>query len=299
MKAIYSFLSVLALFSLLSISGLVLAQSTPTDQPSTGEISPDISKLVDNVRQTTAGFRDFASIADAGYGKFLDCFVNNQIGGMGQHYVNGDLAGDDQLDPMKPEVLVYEPTEDGDMILVALEYIVFANAWDPDNTGRTAPVLFDQPFHLETEIPDTPPVWSLHLWLYTDNPEGLFADFNPLVSCAADQPITDMTPKGSSEAEFKQPNSARLGNAQRSKDRASPPPPPPPHDIYTLCCPGSHFPVATVTLRKSMPSLTTIPGAQTAQAKKRRPAPPPPPPTPLPGESTTSGHHPEIDLLSW
>ncbi len=158
------------------------------------EASSEVSRLVADVRHATAGFRNFDTIADAGYGKFLDCFVNYQIGGMGQHYVNGDLAGDDLLDPLQPEVLVYEPTEQGDMILVAFEYLVFADQWDPNNTGRPAPVLFDQPFHLKTNIPGTPPVWALHLWLWTDNPEGLFADYNPLVFCPLDQPITDMTP---------------------------------------------------------------------------------------------------------
>ena len=225
MKAKYSFWFVLVLISLLvlSIAGAVLAEDTPL--PS-GASTPDINQLVDSVRQATAGFRNLDTIADAGYGKFLDCFTNNQIGGMGQHYVNADLAGDAQLDPMKPEVLVYEPTENGDMILVALEYIVFADTWDPNNTGRAAPVLFDQPFHLETDIPDTPPVWSLHLWLYTDNPEGLFADFNPLVSCPADQPIVDMTPGNSSESQSKQTNAPWLDTVQRSKRRATPPPPP-------------------------------------------------------------------------
>ena len=65
--------------------------------------------------------------------------------------------------------------------------------------GRAAPVLFDQPFHLETDIPDTPPVWALHLWLWTDNPEGLFADYNPLVFCPITQPVTNMTPHTASQ----------------------------------------------------------------------------------------------------
>jgi hypothetical protein len=79
------------------------------------------------------------------------------------------------------------------MILVAFEYLVFANQWDAENTGLPAPVLFGQPMHLLTTIPNTPPVWTLHLWLWTDNPNGLFAHFNPIAFCPADQPITDMT----------------------------------------------------------------------------------------------------------
>jgi hypothetical protein len=185
----------ITLLLLMPFLGVAHSQGVGSDQPVGGELSPMVGRLIANVREATAGYRNFDTIGDAGYTKFLDCFVNTQIGGMGQHYVNADLAGDAVLDPMKPEILVYEPTESGDMILVAFEYIVFASQWDPNNTGRAAPMLFDQSFHLETGIPDTPPVWALHLWLWTDNPDGLFADYNPLVFCPLNQPITDMTPK--------------------------------------------------------------------------------------------------------
>lgn len=188
------------LFPLMGVSLLLLAlvsmaQAQEMVHDHAGdEISPEISRLVADVRHATADFRDFDGVEAAGYGKFLDCFVNNEVGGMGQHYVSGDLVGDDVLDPLKPEALVFEPTDDGDMILVAFEYLVFADKWDPENTGRAAPVLFDREMHLKTNIPDTPPVWTLHLWLWTDNPNGLFADYNPTAFCPADQPITDMTP---------------------------------------------------------------------------------------------------------
>jgi hypothetical protein len=194
MKMRYRWQTVLAAGSLmlLALSGAVRAQEVEHDHEAV--LTPELSRLVAHVRHATADFRDFEGVEDAGYGKFLDCFVNKEVGGMGQHYVNGDLVGDDVLDPMQPEALVFEPTEDGEMILVAFEYLVFADTWDPENTGREAPVLFDQEMHLKTNIPDTPPVWTLHLWLWTDNPNGLFADYNPTAFCPEDQPITDMTP---------------------------------------------------------------------------------------------------------
>ena len=189
------FLTVLSLIcgcALLLFAGVVQSQESSHDAPP--NLSDDLRRLVAEVRHATADLRDFDSVEGAGYGKFLDCFTNNEVGGMGQHYVNGDLVGDADLDPMTPEALVYEPTEDGEMILVAFEYLVFADQWDPENAGRAAPVLFDQEMHLKTNIPDTPPVWTLHLWLWTDNPDGLFADYNPIVFCPEGQPITDMTP---------------------------------------------------------------------------------------------------------
>jgi hypothetical protein len=188
-------LSVVVLTSfilLLSLTGIVRSQaSTPHPPDRENQISAEVAQLIADVRHATAPLRDFASIEDAGYGKFLDCFVNYDIGGMGQHYVNGELVSDDVLDPIQPEALVFEPTADGEMILVAFEYLVFADVW---GEGREAPMLFDREFHLKTNIPDTPPVWALHIWLWTHNPEGIFADYNPLVFCPQDQPITDMTP---------------------------------------------------------------------------------------------------------
>lgn len=206
MKLKHTVLAALAsvsLLTLLSFSGIAHAQdATPemtpmSDMPGMTDtpITPEIAKLISDTRKATAGFRDFDSIKDKGYGKLLDCFVNNQVGGMGQHYANGDLVSDDKVDPNKPEALVYEPTEDGKMNLVAFEYLIFASVWDPNNTGREAPTLFDRPFHLMTNIPNTPPVWALHIWLWTDNPNGIFSDFNPLVFCPSGYPLTDMTPK--------------------------------------------------------------------------------------------------------
>jgi hypothetical protein len=193
--------TLVCLIALLCFSGLMRSQAEADNheghdhgQMEETEISEEVSQLIHDVREETAVFRDFDGVEDAGYGKFLECFVNNEVGGMGQHYVNGELVGDDVLDPMKPEALVYEPTEDGDMILVAFEYLVFADVWDPEDEGREAPELFGREFHLKTNIPDTPPVWTLHLWLWTSNPGGVFADFNPLVFCPEGQPITDMTP---------------------------------------------------------------------------------------------------------
>jgi hypothetical protein len=185
------FLLVLGL-SMFAISRMPIVQATqtePTAQPtseygSMGDMSGDdlpleTRQLIDDVRGSTADFRDVQKAEDAGYGIFQNCFKDDAIGGMGQHYVNGDLAGDDVVDPLKPEALVYEPRKDGQLFLIALEYLVFADKW----TKNDPPTAFGQDFHLVTTIPETPPVWALHIWLWSSNPEGLFADYNPIVFC--------------------------------------------------------------------------------------------------------------------
>ena len=168
----------------------VVSAQTPA---ATEDMPSDMMQQLDAIRAATAKYRDLDTAKAAGYDKFLSCFRHGTDMGMGQHFVNGTLAGDDKVDPMKPEALVYEPQADGSMVLVAFEYLVFDKAWDPNHTGRAAPTIFGQPLQLLTNIPNTPPVWGLHLWLYSYNPEGLFASFNPTVSCPAGQDSIDMS----------------------------------------------------------------------------------------------------------
>ena len=179
-------LALLLLGGLLALS--LMPKLAQAHDDAASDLPPETLTLIDEVRGAVAPFRDLEAAEEAGYGKFLDCFQHGAALGMGQHYVNGDLVGDDVLDPLQPEALVYEPREDGSLILVAMEYLVFEDQWQEEEP----PTLFGQEFALKTNIPDTPPVWALHIWLFTHNPEGLFADYNPIVMCPTDQPITEM-----------------------------------------------------------------------------------------------------------
>lgn len=183
-----------ALLPAVLLQGCIAPLAVPMATAPAAETAPsaEVRAVIHDVRAATTGYHDLATAEAAGYGKFLECFQHGPEMGMGQHYVNGTLVGDDVLDPMQPEALVYESLGEGDLTLVAFEYLVFADVWDPGKTGRAAPELFGQQFHLKTNIPDTPPVWALHTWLWTHNPEGLFADYNPLVQCPEGAPITEM-----------------------------------------------------------------------------------------------------------
>ena len=78
------------------------------------------------VKQVTARFHSLGQAEAAGYGAFYECTEQPGVGTMGQHYANGDLVGDPAVDPLHPEVLVYEPLADGKLKLVALEYVQLA-----------------------------------------------------------------------------------------------------------------------------------------------------------------------------
>jgi hypothetical protein len=95
---------------------------------------------------------------------------------MGYHYVKAGPP-DNVFDPMQPEALVYAPDEQGNLKLVAVEYIVA-------NTNQTAPTFDGEPFNVGG-TPFPAPHWSLHVWLFKNNPLGMFAPFNPDVTCPA------------------------------------------------------------------------------------------------------------------
>jgi hypothetical protein len=128
------------------------------------------------------------------------------LGAMGVHYFRPDLLGitappSPRVDGngmhtafMKPAILIYEPQADGALELVAVENLVFIKAWEA--AGNKAPPSFrGKSFDRMQDDPSTPvdeahmfePHYDLHVWLYRENPNGIFAQFNPAVSCAHGQ----------------------------------------------------------------------------------------------------------------
>jgi hypothetical protein len=146
-----------------------------------------LHRLLADVRKATSPFTDLQAALAANYVKFPDqsgdCVAQPGQGGMGIHYLNAALL-DAELDPLRPEMLVYRKTPAGGDELVALEYVVFAPVWDA--LHAQPPVLFGHPLHL-VRTPNrygTPmPLYELHVWLWEPNRNGLFNDWNPAVSC--------------------------------------------------------------------------------------------------------------------
>ena len=100
-------------------------------------------------------------------------------GAMGIHFVNLTIQG--PPDPLKPNVLIYEPVGDK-LKLVAAEWLV------PTAVAKERPVLLGQPFQGPMEgheplIPQGFHHYDLHAWLFKDNPLGMFTPTNPNVTC--------------------------------------------------------------------------------------------------------------------
>jgi hypothetical protein len=147
-----------------------------------------LHKLLADVRKATLPFTDLEAAIAANYVKFPDvsgdCVDQPGQGGMGIHYLNAGLLLDAELDPLRPEMLVYQKTATGKHELVALEYVVFAPVWDASHPQP--PVLFGHPFHLvrtPNRYATDKPLYELHVWLWEPNRNGLFNDWNPAVTC--------------------------------------------------------------------------------------------------------------------
>ena len=163
----------LIILSLLSLTSVALARS---DQPG--------DTLVEAVRQATASFKDVEAAKAAGYGLFHGCVSGPQEGAMGIHYVKGDLVGDGEVDASQSEALIYE-IRNGRLRLVGVEYVVIAEAWDANH--ETPPTLMGQVFQY-VGAPNRyrlPGFYELHVWAWKNNPNGMFTDWNPKVSCVS------------------------------------------------------------------------------------------------------------------
>lgn len=134
--------------------------------------------LLKAVGQQTSRFNSTTQASRAGYVADEHCVTHPQLGGMGDHWVNGGLI-DPVFEPMRPEALLYAPGPGGNPRLIAVEYIVI-------DVGQDRPEFDGQPFDVGGVPPleaTSTPHWSLHVWVHQDNPNGPFAPFNPEVSC--------------------------------------------------------------------------------------------------------------------
>jgi hypothetical protein len=183
---------------------VALVACNATGAPNPGE--PTLAE----VRLLTERFRDVRNALAEGYLRdpFDLCDTAEmmgqprELGAMGVHYVRPDLLGlttpsprvngvGTHTDFRKPSILIYEPQADGSLELVAVENLVFARAWHALGYVER-PSFHGVPYDSMADDPKTPadeahmfePHYDRHVWLYRENPNGVFAPFNPAVTCA-------------------------------------------------------------------------------------------------------------------
>lgn len=188
--------------------GLIAAGLTLLVVAAAGQGEPDLAA----VRKATERFRDVNVALQEGYIRdpFDLCDSADMmgrpasLGAMGVHYFRPDLLGvttppnprvngtGTHTDFLNPSILIYEPQPDGAMQLVAVENLTFEAAWKAAGHSRP-PAFHGVPYDYMRDDPRTEkideahmfePHYDRHVWIYRDNPTGMFAQFNPKVTCA-------------------------------------------------------------------------------------------------------------------
>jgi hypothetical protein len=178
-----------------SIVGLVLLGVCPVGLPAqAGHLHPNTAanhqlttsqaKLLKLVRENTAKYKDVAAAESDGYHLLFGCVSGPDYGAMGLHYVNVDLVSSGVIDPTRPQIVIYEPTADGNLQLIGADFLVYASDWDKAHPGQP-PQLMGQLFHY-FESPNRfglPAFYTLHVWAWKKSPTGAFVNWHPNVSC--------------------------------------------------------------------------------------------------------------------
>lgn len=164
------------------------------------------AQALNDLRQLTAPLHDVDNATAAGYALFAappltaadGCISSATEGGMGYHYTRGNNLADDSVSLLDPEFLVYAPKDGPDQDgvvrrrLAALEYFIPYSARWPgptDPTFKRAPTLHD--FSTMSALPDAAFAssrfngWMFHIWLWENNPAGMFTNWNTSVPMCA------------------------------------------------------------------------------------------------------------------
>lgn len=184
------------------------ADAAHAAHPAIHAASDPVAEL-EAIRAATAKYRDVeVALADGYIREPTNMCVTSemeglprQLGGMGIHFFRPDLVGITGTEPrvagagvhedfLQPSVLIYEPGADGSLELVAVENIIFRAGWEaaghqgaPEFMGNQYYHMVDNPGTEADEAHGFEEHYELHLWVHRDNPSGVFAQFNPAVTC--------------------------------------------------------------------------------------------------------------------
>jgi hypothetical protein len=141
------------------------------------------------VRRVTARFHDVNTAKADGYELgyvngagnriITGCIAHPTAGVMGYHYFNKRLIDDLVVDPEQPEGLVYTSGPEGQLKLVAVEYVVPGAGSNPPGVAE-APSVLGIKMHI---LVPAVGFYIQHFWVWSHNPAGMFVDWNPNLSC--------------------------------------------------------------------------------------------------------------------
>lgn len=173
------------------------ASTAVADVPRT---QPD--QALQQIARQLEPFKDVSYALSQGYIQASPCEEHPTLGAMGHHYVkpsllgltapvNGRINGTGTYTGVNPPpILLYIPDGDGGLRLAGIELLVFAEAWNAANNhppmyrGREYNYMADDPATAQDEAHNFMPHFDLHIWLFDHNPSGLYAQWNPALSCS-------------------------------------------------------------------------------------------------------------------
>jgi hypothetical protein len=189
---------VLGMVALLSYPCSAVAQSNGHSAGPT-ELSPELQRAragLEKYQDPIVAIHDgyFSTLACVEYVKGGAGSIHYTPGGMGVHFLNLQAISP-TLDPAKPQVLIYEPVGDR-LRLAAAEWFV-----PTEVVGTARPTIFGQELQgpMEGHVPLQPKGlhhYDLHVWLWKDNPSGVFSPTNPAIKCPkGSYSFTEQAPK--------------------------------------------------------------------------------------------------------
>lgn len=185
-----------------SLLGIATAPACAVDPVSSEAEALGRSLLAQQVEQARAATAKYHKVERAVADGFISTGVCAEVPGLGAigvHYVNYQRLFDPAVSIEEPEILIYLPKKNGKPKLVAVEYfqaiVINGAPYDgcgvenpacPPGNPPPPPAVFDGEV-LEGPMPGHQPGIPWHydtnVWLWADNPAGMFETFNPSLSC--------------------------------------------------------------------------------------------------------------------
>ncbi len=136
----------------------------------------EVDVSLNEVRAVTEPYHNIDNALADGWDTFISsCVEHPELGGMGYHVGRMDFM-DGRTNYLEPQVLLYEPLEDGSLEFIGVEYIIPFAIHSADSDP---PMTLGQHYH-QNPVQE---IWALHVWTEKDNPTGMYSDWNPNVSC--------------------------------------------------------------------------------------------------------------------
>jgi hypothetical protein len=173
---------------ILGIAGVALLAACTDETPVAPESPSDIAAqltvqpgkaprdVIAKLRRVTARYQNMEKALVDGFVLLHPCEERPGEGPVGTVLVHMGRLLDGVIDINLPDALIYEPAREPR--LVGVEFAIPYSMW----TQQEPPTFYGATFQPEDEFG----VWALHAWVWRDNPDGMFAEANPRVSCGVE-----------------------------------------------------------------------------------------------------------------